>query len=171
MLSFRFARNTLHAIPSTRRFFAAKAADTRPIFLIGEENGFLPRCDPVVHLPKEFAPVEKILDEMPWVLKNGKPGLLQQNKLGEASKKVPDLTNAVKKIEDAGMLNALFRDYTFWASAYLLEPCHHNMLKAGDTHSFGMGRDTLPVNISGPLIAVAEKIGAKPFMEYAQSYA
>jgi indoleamine 2,3-dioxygenase len=124
-----------------------------------------------VHLPKEFAPVEALLEEMPWVKRDGKPGLLQQYKFGEASKKVPDLTHVVKDIQDTGILNALFRDYTFWASSYLLEPCHHNMIKAGDSSSFGLGRDTLPVNIAGPLIAVANKIGAKPFMEYAQSYA
>jgi indoleamine 2,3-dioxygenase len=105
------------------------------------------------------------------VKKDGTPGLLQQHKLGEASKSVPDFSDIIKPIEDTGLLNALFRDYTFWASSYLLEPCHHAMLKAGDTSTFGLGRSTLPVNISAPLIMISNKIGSKPFMEYAQSYA
>jgi len=63
---------------------------------------------------------------------------------------------------------ALFRDYTFWASAYLLEPCHLNMLKRGE---YGLGRQVLPRNIAIPLHRVADKLGMKPFMEYATSYA
>src|SRR5690606_32319033 len=33
------------------------------------------------------------------------------------------------------------------------------------------GRSRLPANIAVPLVTIAEKINAKPFMEYAQSYA
>jgi indoleamine 2,3-dioxygenase len=63
---------------------------------------------------------------------------------------------------------ALYRDYTFVASAYLLEPCDLLYRKTGD---YGLGRSVLPKNIAVPLVQVAEKIGAKPFMEYALSYA
>lgn len=66
---------------------------------------------------------------------------------------------------------ALFRDYSFWASAYLLEPCNLNYMRTNDTASYGLGRDLLPVNIADPMLALAKKLGAKPFMEYAQSYA
>lgn len=54
------------------------------------------------------------------------------------------------------------------ASAYLLEPCDILYRKTGD---YGLGRSVLPKNIAVPLVQVAEKIGAKPFMEYALSYA
>jgi indoleamine 2,3-dioxygenase len=127
--------------------------------------------EPIAVLPKEFAPLEKLLQDMPWVKKDGTPGLLQQYKFGEASKAIPDYSDLIRPIEDTNLLNSLFRDYTFWASSYLLEPCHHNMLAAGDTSTFGLGRQVLPVNISAPLIMIANKIGSKPFMEYAQSYA
>lgn len=63
---------------------------------------------------------------------------------------------------------ALFRDYTFWASAYLLEPCNILYRKKAD---YGLGRPTLPRNIAVPLVKLAEKLNAKPFMEYALSYA
>jgi indoleamine 2,3-dioxygenase len=108
---------------------------------------------------------------MPVKKTDGTPGLLAQYKFGEESAKIPDYTDQIAKIEDTGLLSALFRDYTFWASSYLLEPCHHNMIAAGDTHSFGLGRQTLPLNISSPLLLLSEKLGAKPFMEYALSYA
>lgn len=63
---------------------------------------------------------------------------------------------------------ALFRDYTFWASAYLLEPCHLSMLRTGE---YGLGRAQLPRNIAVPLAIISKKLGTKPFMEYALSYA
>jgi len=63
---------------------------------------------------------------------------------------------------------ALYRDLTFVASAYLLEPCDIQFRKDG---TYGLGRQTLPKNIAVPLVQAAEKIGQRPFMEYALSYA
>lgn len=74
----------------------------------------------------------------------------------------------VDDVEDAELLAALFRDYTFWASAYLLEPCHLHLQAVG---GYGLGRDRLPCNIAVPLSKLASKLGMKPFMEYATSYA
>ncbi len=108
---------------------------------------------------------------MPIKKRDGSPGLLAQYKFGDESAKIPDYSNKIKTIEDTNLLSALFRDYTFWASSYLLEPCHHNMIAAGDTHSFGLGRQVLPLNIANPLMIIGEKLGSKPFMEYALSYA
>jgi indoleamine 2,3-dioxygenase len=122
-------------------------------------------------LPDDFTPLEILLQNMPVKKRDGTPGLLALNKFGEESVKIPDYTDKISKIEDTALLSALFRDYTFWASSYLLEPCHHNMIAAGDTHSFGLGRQLLPLNISSPLMLIGEKLGAKPFMEYALSYA
>ena len=63
---------------------------------------------------------------------------------------------------------ALFRDYTFLASAYLLEPCHLSYLR--EKH-YGFGRERLPPQISVPLNCIANKLAVRPFMEYAQCYA
>lgn len=63
---------------------------------------------------------------------------------------------------------ALYRDLTFVASAYLLEPCDIQYRK---DKSYGLGRQVLPRNIAVPLNQAAEKIGQRPFMEYALSYA
>jgi indoleamine 2,3-dioxygenase len=52
-------------------------------------------------------------------------------------------------------------DYTFAASAYLLEPCDIFYRSKG---SYGLGRDKLPRNIAVPMAAVSAKIGARPFV-------
>lgn len=98
----------------------------------------------------------------------GKPasGLLHNGELGLATAKIPEYR--VDRITDSRLLHGLFRDYTFWASAYLLEPC--DILYKEHGHDYGFGRDRLPRNIAVPLVQLAEKIGAKPFMEYALSY-
>lgn len=73
----------------------------------------------------------------------------------------------MSNINDGRLLTALFRDYTFASSSYLLEPCDLNRLKTGQ---YGLGRSVLPRQLAVPLHQIAAKIGAKPFMEYAQSY-
>ena len=103
---------------------------------------------------------------MPLIKSNGEPGLLAEGKLGDEVKNLPlyDLT----KVTDSRLLSALFRDYTFLASAFLLEPCHLQYLK---DKTYGLGRDVLPKNIAVPLSVLAEKLECYPFMEYALSYA
>ncbi|KAF9108158.1 hypothetical protein BGX27_008453 [Mortierella sp. AM989] len=137
-----------------------------PSFMVGTQNGFLPRQDPLDVLPKEYEALELLLQKMPLTLKDGSKGLLALGQFGEACKSLPqyDLSN----VEDSELLSALYRDYTFVASAYLLEPCDILYRKKGE---YGLGRSVLPKNIAVPLVQVAEKIGAKPFMEYALSYA
>ncbi|KAG9326375.1 hypothetical protein KVV02_003726 [Mortierella alpina] len=137
-----------------------------PSFMVGTQNGFLPRQDPLDVLPKEYEVLEQLLQQMPLTLKDGSPGLLARGEFGEACKALPQYD--LSKIEDSELLSALYRDYTFVASAYLLEPCDILYRKTGD---YGLGRSVLPKNIAVPLVQVAEKIGAKPFMEYALSYA
>ncbi|PVU87024.1 hypothetical protein BB560_006566 [Smittium megazygosporum] len=135
-------------------------------FFVGRENGFLPREDPLVQLPEQFKEMEDLLNEMPLFLPNGKRGLLWEGKLGDAIHSKLPLYD-VSSITDQRLLAALFRDYTYLASAYLLEPCD---IKYRNEGSYGLGRQTLVKNIAVPLEIVAEKIKAKPFMEYALSY-
>ncbi|KAJ1930550.1 hypothetical protein IWQ60_000160 [Tieghemiomyces parasiticus] len=141
--------------------------DPYSAFQVNGHRGFLPSEDPLVRLPPRFAVLEDLLVRMPLRQDDGAPGLLAHGELGPAvHRELPnyDVTNE----EDPHVLMALFRDYTFLASAYLLEPCHHQFVRTGD---YGLGRTLLPRVIAQPLETVAAKIGAKPFMEYAQSYA
>ena len=134
----------------------ARPEDTSiPAFMVSTSRGFLPRADPVVHLPKEFDPLESLLQRMPIKTLSGEPGLLAEGKLGDAvEKELPDLTSAMDLYKnDLTLMNALYRDYSFLASAYLLEPCHLRFIKG---EPYGLGRQKLPRNISLPIARCAE---------------
>ncbi|KAI0394662.1 indoleamine 2,3-dioxygenase-like protein [Xylariaceae sp. FL0594] len=140
-----------------------------PAFMVSTTRGFLPRMEPIVTLPEEFDAVETLLQAMPISTLAGEPGLLASGKLGGEVEKLPDLTEEVEKYRDnLPMMNALYRDYSFLASAYLLEPCHMRHMKG---EPYGLGRSTLPAQLSRPIARCAELTGFKPFMEYAGSYA
>lgn len=141
-----------------------------PAFMVSTTRGFLPRADPVVTLPSEFDALESILQRMPVKTASGEPGLLALGTLGdEVSTSFPNLAAAMDLYKhDLPLMNALYRDYSFLASAYLLEPCHHRFIKG---EPYGLGRQVLPANISQPIARCAEICGFKPFMEYAGSYA
>ena len=129
--------------------------NTLPAFMVSTTRGFLPRQEPVTQLPPEFNILESILTRMPIKTLNGTPGLLATFTLGETVlKELPDLTAFVDKYKDnLPLINALYRDYSFVASAYLLEPCHHRFIKG---EGYGLGRQTLPTVISHPISRCAE---------------
>lgn len=91
---------------------------------------------------------------MPIKTLAGTPGLLATFQLGETVlSELPDLTDAVEKYKDnLPLQNALYRDYSFLASAYLLEPCHERFLKG---EGYGLGRQTLPKCIACPIARCA----------------
>ena len=127
-----------------------------PAFMVSTTRGFLPRMDPIVHLPSEFEPLDTLLHRMPVRTLSGEPGLLAQNKLGDAvdGGNFPNLTEAMDKYkDDLPLMNALYRDYSFLASAYLLEPCHERFVKG---EHYGLERQTLPANIAHPIAKCAE---------------
>ncbi|KAF4628194.1 hypothetical protein G7Y89_g9959 [Cudoniella acicularis] len=141
-----------------------------PAFMVSTTRGFLPRQEPIIKLPSEFDVLESILSRMPIKTLDGSPGLLANFTLGETVlKELPNLTSSIDKYKDnLPLMNALYRDYSFLASAYLLEPCHERFVKG---EAYGLGRQTLPAVISLPISRCAELAGFKPFMEYAGSYA
>ncbi|KAI9829433.1 MAG: hypothetical protein M1819_006370, partial [Sarea resinae] len=155
---------------------------TLPAFVVSTTRGFLPRAEPVTRLPAEFDAVESLLSRMSIKTASGEPGLLAHGTFGETLlQELPDLTDAVDKYkENQFILTALYRDYCFMASAYLLEPCHQRFMKG---EGYGLGRARLPSVVALPLVKVSalclkliritlpSSIGFKPFMEYAGSYA
>lgn len=126
-----------------------------PAFMVSTTRGFLPRQDPIVELPKEFAAVESLLQRMPIKTLSGEPGLLAKFTFGETLlKELPDLTAEVEEYkDDLVVMNALYRDYSFLASAYLFEPCHERFLRG---EPYGLGRQSLPRCISLPIVKVSE---------------
>lgn len=83
-----------------------------------------------------------------------KPGLLATFTLGEVVlRELPDLTDAIEDVrDDLRVVGALYRDYCFLVSAYLLEPCHERHVKG---EGYGLGRQRLPAVLARPLARVA----------------
>lgn len=126
-----------------------------PAFMVSTTRGFLPRMDPIVTLPKEFDALESILQRMPVKTLSGESGLLAESKLGDVVlAELPNLTSAMDNYKDnLPLMNALYRDYSFLASAYLLEPCHERFVRG---ESYGLGRQVLPAQIAHPIARCAE---------------
>lgn len=137
-------------------------------FIISTVTGFLPRKDPIVDMPSKYRVLDSLLDRMRWNQPDGSQGLLAKHQLGEAVHAELNEIDFSEASEDMMLAMALYRDYCFLASAYLLEDCHHNYVKTG---KYGLGRALLPKQIAKPLVKLAEIVQMKPFMEYNSGYA
>ena len=132
-------------------------------FTVTTKTGFLPSKAPLVDLPDEFSALSRLLDDMPVMKQNGRPGLLAKFALGALvdGGSLPDLTADVDRLigpsgkEDLSLVTALFRDYSFLASSYLLEPCWESWCK-NLNNGYGLGRAVLPRCIAGPLAKTAK---------------
>jgi indoleamine 2,3-dioxygenase len=130
-------------------------------FTITASRGFLPLTTPAVHLPDVFAPLESLLSRLPVLKEDGTLGLLATYDLGPAVLKLPDLTEEIdKQVTEDGkpdkfVISALFRDYSFVASAYLLEPCWESWSK-NTAGGYGLGRDLLPKAVARPMSRCAQ---------------
>lgn len=126
-----------------------------PAFMVSTTRGFLPRMEPIVSLPPEFDAVESLLTRMPVKTLSGEPGLLAHGALGDTVlEELSDLTGEVEKYKDnLPLVNALYRDYSFLASAYLLEPCHMRFIKG---EGYGLARDILPAQLARPMARCAK---------------
>lgn len=168
-------------------------------FTINATTGFLPTKSPIVSLPNIFKPLQKIVEDMPVIKLDGTPGLLASYELGpliDSGSSLSDLTDEIDMFivpstdrHDLHLVTALFRDYSFLASSYLLEPCWKtwNDRRAAtkskqptaadcphvmqDAPEYGYGRSTLPACIARPLVKLADILSIPPFMSYAASYA
>ncbi|EIN10769.1 hypothetical protein PUNSTDRAFT_100537 [Punctularia strigosozonata HHB-11173 SS5] len=148
--------------------------DKIPIFSISKARGFLPRDDPLATLPAVFDPLDSLLKRMTIEQPGGRKGLLAYGQLGHAVKSelkpAAIERHVVRAIEtgDQVLISALFRDYCFLASAFLLEPVDLHFRATG---TYTTGRDILPAEIAVPLKQLADALGHFPYMEYASSYA
>ncbi|KAM0788095.1 hypothetical protein ACM66B_001264 [Microbotryomycetes sp. NB124-2] len=153
--------------------FAPSERHKLPIFTVSKERGFLPRVDPQTELPAAFAPLDNLLNRMTIVQRDGSRGLLALGQFGDAVKAELAPADLVKKVEqviesgDRRLVSALFRDYGFASSAYLLEPVD---LAFRATGHYSVGRDLLPECLAKPMKLLADATGSKPYLDYV-SYA
>lgn len=152
------------------------------IFRIGRKYGFLPQRSPLARLPAPFECIQTLLDELPIIAdaKTGRPGVLGTPGLIAARvESLPNRASAIATIveamggqpqahrDDARLMQALFRGYSFLASAYLLEPAHHGSSAGGH---YGKARNTLPVALAEPLVMAADALGMAPWLDYHHAY-
>lgn len=145
--------------PTTFPLLRSAEPDNRALapFLVSTTRGFLPRMDPPETLPREFAVVEDLVTRMPVRTLAGDAGLLGQGggSFGRAIRReLGDLTDELETYkDDLVVMTALFRDYSFLASAYLLEPCHERFVRGEE---YGPGRQVLPRQLARPIARCAE---------------
>ncbi|UZJ57123.1 hypothetical protein CBS101457_006443 [Exobasidium rhododendri] len=154
--------------------------DNLPPFVISRQRGFLPRKDPLAQLPPMFEAVDSLLKRMTihqaadsdgkreaGLLANGSFGQAVLNELGGDGREVKAVDEAIASGK-MQLISALFRDYCFMTSAYLLEPVDQSYRRTG---FYDKGRDVLPRQLAVPLKKLADALSHFPYMEYASSYA
>lgn len=151
-----------HVFPHIAQDPATLSSSLDP-FTITTSTGFMPFCTPQIGLPPAFGPLEKVVGDLPVLKLDGTPGLLATYQLGptiDEGKVLPDLTDGVDALltadgqVDLVAATAVFRDYAFIASGYLLEPCWERWNLG--LEGYGLGRNVLPKCIAGPLVKTAK---------------
>ena len=137
-------------------------------FNVSAAHGFLPVKAPMVKLPSEYADLQAVLDKMPVVLNENEFGYLNtEDGIVAPTLAIKNHLEAIEKEEDIFVLQALFRSYSFLASAYLLEPSFQQFRKDG---KYGKARNFLPANIAQPFCKVADKLNVFAWLDYHYAY-
>ncbi|KAK5676075.1 hypothetical protein LTS10_011365 [Elasticomyces elasticus] len=164
-----------HAAPHFNKD-PAVLPDSLDPFTITASSGFMPSHSPKLQLPAGFEQVSTLVDAMPVQKLDGTPGLLATYEFGYTVDHgaLPDLTSEIDKLiasdgkPDLASVTAIFRDYSFLSSAYLLEPCYERQSQG--LEGYGLGRQVLPACLAGPLVKTAKLLDIPPFMAYAAAY-
>ena len=142
---------------------------TDGIFDVSPKHGFLPVKDPLPFLPESYNSLQSIINFLPKIL-------TEPNKIVDSVSSIPDYSDNIKDESDPFILQALFRAYTFVASAYTLEQSHQFTLSENNSacphrsSGYGPARRILPSNIAKPLVLVAEKLNVYPWLDYHYAY-
>ena len=137
-------------------------------FDVSAAHGFLPTKAPMVKLPSTYSDLQAVLDAMPVVLNEKEFGFLNTpNGIVEPVLAIENHVEAIEKETDIFVLQALFRSYSFLASAYLLEPSYQQFKIDG---KYGKARNVLPKNIAMPFCKVADKLDVFAWLDYHYAY-
>lgn len=128
-------------------------------FNVSALNGFLPMTDPLSKLPFKYADIQYIIDVL--------PELIQQKDAIVDAIRIPNHLAQVNAETDPFVIQALYRAYTFIASAYTLELSFQQYKETG---TYGKARTLLPAQIAEPLVAISYKLGAFPWLDYHYAY-
>ena len=136
-------------------------------FNVNYKNGFLPEINPLETLPNLYQSLQIVLDNMPVKI-NDKSGYLDESgKIFEVVKSMPNLIDEVSNEKEIRVIQALFRGYSFLASAYTLEPSFQHYRKTG---KYGKANNILPKQIAQPFVEVSKKLDVYPWLDYHYAY-
>lgn len=133
---------------------------TDGFFNVSKENGFLPIKDPLSCLPLEYTELQRFIDNLKCIIK--KP-----NQIEKEVYLIPDYSAQIKNENDIFILQALYRAYTFLASAFTLELSYQHFVINGE---YGKARRIIPEHISTPLVLVSNKLKVYPWLDYHYAY-
>jgi hypothetical protein len=156
-----------------RRLFSVLQGTTHlnsnlPPFMVGVDNGFLPRQEPLVALPSTFTKLEELLQRMPIKLLDGRPGLLQTGDFGKAiDSELP--VYDVDGIHDQRLLTGLaFASDTYNCVKSLIFRAHFSQPSSVITHSRRrltcLSLVTLLLEREGRLLGVQDSLQVLPFL-------
>lgn len=142
---------------------------TDGFFKVSGAHGFLPVSDPLPKLPDRYASLQALMDELPTnKVYPDTPGILAvPDAIVKSVAKLADFSSIAQNETDVFVIQALYRAYTFLASAYTLELSYQQFLIDGN---YGKARTVLPSNVAKPLVIVSEKLDVYPFLDYHYSY-
>jgi len=133
---------------------------TDGVFDVSSTHGFLPIRDPLPYLPDEYKDLQKAITDLPSTI-------TIPNQIVTSVDGIPDYSEIIIIEQTPFILQALFRAYTFIASAYTLELSYQTFVKTGQ---YGPARRKIPSNIARPLVLVAEKLKVYPWLDYHYAY-
>jgi indoleamine 2,3-dioxygenase len=142
---------------------------TDGFFNVSKKHGFLPMVEPLTSLPSKYEALQSILDRMSIYQPDGSQGYLAvPDRIEEVvQSSLPNFLSLVSKETDPIILQALFRAYTFLASAYTLEKSYQEFVRSGN---YGKARRHLCSSIAEPLVAVSNKLDVYPWLDYHYAY-
>jgi len=133
---------------------------TDGVFQLDGTHGFLPMQDPI-RLNDKYSILDRLLQLLPQHINHPYDSIYREVSL------LPNYIQEIKNETNKLMLVALYRGYCFVSSAYLLYPSHIHYKKTG---KYGQARDILPLQLSQPLLFLADKLEVHPWLEYSYGY-
>jgi indoleamine 2,3-dioxygenase len=131
-------------------------------FKVSSEHGFLPINEPLIKLPNKYLELQTLIDNLSIYLTN-----IDKDNIFEKINYLKNYEDMIIEETDINLLAALYRCYCFLASGYLLYPSYVSFVKTGE---YGIGRDRLPIQLSQPLLYLANRLDVFPWLEYSYGY-
>lgn len=132
---------------------------------IDKNNGFLPIKDPLEKLPEKYKTLQDIIDRIPNLITLDNIKFCTLSSL--IHDELPNYSDIIETETDILTIHALYRAYSFIATAYILEPCY---LKFKINVTYKFMREKIPEKIAVPLYYISNKLKTFPWLDHTYCY-